>query len=293
MTGRDEANPPVAMTIAGTDSGGAAGVAADLCTFASLGVHGTCVVTAVTAQDTTAVHAVAVIEPELVARQIEVVVEDLRPRAAKTGMLATRDIVELVAGKAAAGELPDLVVDPVMVASSGDRLLDEGAEASYRTLLRHALVATPNVAEASVLVGDPLDTVEDVLDAEDALRELGVPWLVVTGGDTPGGQSPGGGGAVDCVFGPYGSHILEEPRIPTPNVHGSGCTFSAAITALLACGLDPDSAIRRAKRFVTERIALSAGWRLGAGRGPVAHVFVSPPSSELPEGRHEDQPSDS
>lgn len=259
--------PPVALTIAGSDSGGAAGIQADLTTMAALGVHGTAALTAVTAQNTTGVQEVHAVPPPVVDAQIESVLTDLPVAATKTGMLGTTAIVELVADRAAAGDLPRLVVDPVMVATSGDRLLDPDAEEHYRdALLPHALIATPNLREAAVLTDRPLATIDDVRSATDELSALGASWLVVTGGHLEGD-------AVDLVLHDGRWTELRAPRLETDNDHGSGCTFASATASLLARGEPPDRAIEQAKAFVARRLAASAAWRLGHGHGPVGHLL--------------------
>lgn len=262
--------PPVTLTIAGSDSGGAAGIQADLTTAAALGVHGTAAITAVTAQNTVGVQDVHQVPVAMIDAQITSVLDDLPVTAAKTGMLGTTGTVDAVATRAEAGRLPPLVVDPVMVATSGDRLLEPRAESAYRDrLLPRALVATPNLAEAAVLAGEELRSVDDVRRVTDRLAALGATYLVVTGGH-------GTGEAVDLVLHEGEWIELTGPRLGTSNDHGSGCTFTAAITAYLAHGVEPLEAIRRAKAFVAERLAVSADWALGRGRGPVAHVVGRP-----------------
>ena len=257
--------PPVALTIAGSDSGGGAGIQADLKSFAALGVFGTSAITAVTSQNTVAVRRVDVLDPAAVEAQIDAVLADLPVAAVKTGMLATAAIVELVARKAAAGDLPHLVVDPVMVASSGDRLLDEDAESAYRELLfPHAEVITPNLREAAVLVGRPLD---DAAQAGEAAAELAAgtdAWVVVKGGHLTGE-------ATDLVAHGAEHHELTGPRTDTVNVHGTGCSFASATAAGLAQGLEPLPALHQAKAFISRAIQGGAQWRLGEGHGPVDH----------------------
>lgn len=260
--------PPVALTIAGSDSGGGAGVQADLRTFAAHRVLGTSALTAVTAQNTVGVHRVDVLDPDAVGAQIDAVTDDLRPRAAKTGMLATVGIIDVVAGRAATGSFPPLVVDPVMVASSGDRLLDRDAEAAYRELLfPRAAVITPNLVEASVLLGEEVRDRADMADAAAALAGDGPDWVVITGGHLTGH-------AVDVVHDTATGRSFElvADRIDTTNVHGTGCSFASAVAANLALGHRPETAIRRAKEFVTRAIAGAAAWRLGAGHGPIDHL---------------------
>jgi hydroxymethylpyrimidine/phosphomethylpyrimidine kinase len=258
--------PPVALTIAGSDSGGGAGIQADLKTFAALGVFGTSALTALTAQNTVGVRGVHDVPVEFVDAQIDAVLDDLDVRAVKTGMLATAPIIEAVAAQASRGRLPNLVVDPVMVAASGDRLLDPSAEDAYgQHLFPHARVITPNVLEASVLVGRELRSVDDLADAARKLGKTGSEIVVVKGGHLDGAD------AVDVVWIGDELHELGAPRFDTPNLHGTGCTFASAIAAHLARGDEPLAAIKRAKRYVTTVLASGAEWRLGAGHGPVDH----------------------
>ena len=250
-------NPPVALSVAGSDPSGGAGVAADLATFAALGVHGTAAITAVTAQNTVGVQGVHPVPAKFVARQLDSVLDDLPVAAVKTGMLANRDIIAVVGDYATAGRLPNLVVDPVMVSSTGARLLDAGAESLYLELLAHATVVTPNAREALVL--------QEVagLATGDELGRLCPGWLVVTGEVT----------ATELIHHDNGWHELPGETINTANDHGTGCTFSAVVAAALAAGMAPLDAIVGAKDFVRECILRSAEWDLGAGRGPVAHLM--------------------
>lgn len=250
-------NPPVALSVAGSDPSGGAGIAADLATFAALGVHGTAAVTAVTAQNTVGVQGIHPIPADFVAHQLDSVLGDLPVAAVKTGMLGSRDVIAVISDYAAAGRLPNLVVDPVMVSSTGNRLLDAGAEAAYLELLGHAAVATPNAREALVLA--------EVagLDEPSDLAAMCPGWLVVTGEVT----------ATDWIHHDNRWSELPGEVIDTANDHGTGCTFSAVVAAALAAGMEPLDAIVGAKDFVRERIARSADWDLGAGRGPVAHLM--------------------
>lgn len=259
--------PTVVLSIAGTDSGGAAGLAADLATFAALGAHGACAVTAVTAQDTTAVHRVVALGADEVRAQIRAVLDDLPVAAAKTGMLGSADVARVVADLVA-GTVP-LVVDPVLVATSGAVLGDDALVAAYReTLLPRASVVTPNLGEAVRLTGLDRDRRPEEIAA--ALREL-CPGVVLTGGN------PATGVCRDVVVDDTGTTtVLEHPTIPTRNDHGTGCTFSAALAVHLARGRDLRSAARLAQAFVARALATSATWSLGHGRGPVAHVFPPP-----------------
>lgn len=263
-------NPPVALTIAGSDSGGGAGLQADLRAFAALGAFGTSVVTAVTAQNTTAVTDVHVIPAATVDAQLAAVLGDLPVAGVKTGMLATAELVRLVADHAARGVLPNLVVDPVLVSSTGHRLLQDDAIDTYREhLLPHAAVATPNLVEAGVLVDRELRTHEDAEEAAHEIAGLGPAIVVVKGGHTADDR------ALDIVV--HGEEVerLDAARIDTVNTHGTGCTFAAATAAGLATGIDALDAIRQAKRYVTACIAGGARWRLGAGHGPLDHLGFS------------------
>jgi len=256
----------VAMTIAGSDSGGGAGLQADLRTFAAHGVFGTSAVTAVTAQNTAEVRAVHVVEPAFVELQIETVLADLPVASVKTGMLASAATVAAVGRWAADGRLPNLVVDPVLVASTGRPLLGEGGVASYlELLLPHALVVTPNTREAALLTGAPVEDVDGMVRAAHRLVDTGARAVVVKGGHLAGGRAP------DVVVVDGALHVLDGPRISSPNDHGTGCTLSAATAALLALHTDVLEAITRAKAFVTAALQGSATWHLGAGHGPLDH----------------------
>lgn len=263
--------PPVVLSVAGTDSGGAAGLAADLATFAALGTHGTCAVTAVTAQDTTGVHRVAALAADDVRAQVRAVLDDLPVAAAKTGMLGSAAVAQVVV-ELLAGVVP-LVVDPVLAATSGAPLADEAVVLGYReVLLPHAAVVTPNRDEAATLTGLSRSTPPEELAL--ALHALG-PAVVLTGGD------PGGGSCRDLVVQRGTTTVIEHPVVATTNDHGTGCTHSAALAVHLARGLDLVTAARRAQAFVAGALATSATWDLGRGRGPVAHL-TTPPTHQEP-----------
>jgi hydroxymethylpyrimidine/phosphomethylpyrimidine kinase len=268
--------PPVALTIAGSDSGGGAGIQADLVTFAALGAHGASAITALTAQNTVGVAGVHVPPVAFLQAQLDAVLDDLPVAAVKTGMLATEAVVRIVAEAAAAGRLPNLVVDPVLVSSTGARLLDPGAETAYaEALFPHALVVTPNTREASALVGGAVETVTDAREAARELGALGPAWVVVKGGhqvDESGGQASGD--AVDVVYEAATGALTElrRPRVATCNDHGTGCTFAAATAALLARGTPVPAALAAAKQFVYDGLVASAGWGLGGGHGPVGKL---------------------
>jgi hydroxymethylpyrimidine/phosphomethylpyrimidine kinase len=260
----------IALTIAGSDSGGGAGIQADLKTFAAWGVYGTSAITAITAQNTLGVTAWEPVSTDLVIAQIEAVADDLAPAAVKTGMLATAAIVEAVAATIASLDLPNLVVDPVMIAKGGDRLLREGAVASMRTeLLKLAEVVTPNIPEAEVLAGGSIRTIEDMRAAARRIRALGPRVVVVKGGHLEDPATPGV--VVDVVCTPDTEFDLRGPRIETRHTHGTGCTFAAAIAACLALGQPVDEALRTARAYLDGAIRHAPG--LGAGHGPLNHFW--------------------
>lgn len=265
--------PPVALTIAGTDSGGGAGIAADLKTFAAHGVWGTCAVTAVTVQNTVRVIAIETVPQPLIGGQIFHVVDDIGVAAAKTGMLADEGVVEVVAGTVAALDLHPLVVDPVAVTSTGYPLLSPAGLVSMReVLLPRADLVTPNLAEAAALANwpePPRHRQEMERVAEEILGQ-GPAAVLVKGGHLPGPEAP------DLLATQDGRRLwFAGPRIDSSNTHGTGCVLSAAITARLARGEDLVQAIEGAKAFVTAAIA--AGVRLGAGPGSVNPFGSSPP----------------
>jgi hydroxymethylpyrimidine/phosphomethylpyrimidine kinase len=275
------AEPPVALTIAGSDSGAGAGIQADLKAMAALGVFATTAVTAITAQNTVTVAAVHRVPAAMVDQQIAAVLADFPVAAVKTGMLASVETIEVVSKRAAAGELPNLVVDPVMVASTGRPLLEEdGIDAYRRHLLGHALVVTPNLWEAAMLAGlDPatVTDVEDMARVARHLHALGARWVLVKGGHLPGvGTSAGSttppSVVPDILFDGSEIAVLSGEHVQTANVHGSGCSLSAAIAARLAAGCDVPTAVREAKAYVTAAIQGGAGWRLGKGHGPLDHL---------------------
>jgi len=279
-------SPRVALTIAGSDSGGGAGLQGDLKTFAALGVFGTSAVTAITAQSTVGVSGVAPIDAEMVVLQIEAVLVDLHPAAVKTGMLAKPSTVEAVASLAERGHLVNLVVDPVLMSTSGHSLMEEGGVEAYRRkLLPHAAIATPNLREAALLTGrsfGDLSSVEAMVTAAEELRDLGTQMVVVKGGHLaaaradvgvgdPGPFDAQGDGSPDVIAGPSGTVVLSGERVPTANDHGTGCSLSAAIAARLAVGESLIDAVTYAKDYVRRALIGAIGWRLGAGHGPIDH----------------------
>ena len=261
--------PHVALTIAGSDSSGGAGVQADLKAFAACGVFGASALTALTAQNTTGVRGVHPVPPDFVVAQVQAVLDDLEVRAVKTGMLATREVVLAVAGLAAAGRLPRLVVDPVMVASSGARLLEPAAERAYvEALLPATEVLTPNLHEAQVLLAGSIGTLAEQREAARALADLGPRAVLVKGGHAVHGV---GDDAVDVLWDGRNLSELRTPRVPGRNDHGTGCTLASAIAAGLAKGDDVGAAVASAKVYVARALVGGAGWRLGSGHGPLDH----------------------
>ncbi len=249
-----------ALAIAGSDSGGGAGIQADLKTFSALGVFGMTAITALTAQNTTGVFGVVEMPPEFVAQQIDVVVTDIGVDAAKTGMLSNAGIIEAVAGRIRHHRIPNLVVDPVMIAKSGAPLLRPEAMDALRTiLLPLATVVTPNLHEARAIAGVAVDTVEQMREAARAIHNLGPRVVVVKGGHLEGD-------AEDIIYDGRAFASLREARIPTHHTHGTGCIFAAAIAAELALGRDVGEAIRRAKAFIGA--AIRASLPIGRGHGP-------------------------
>jgi hydroxymethylpyrimidine/phosphomethylpyrimidine kinase len=256
----------VACTVAGSDSGGGAGIQADLKSFAACGVYGTSVIVALTAQNTLGVRAIELVSTGMVADQIDAVAEDLRPAAWKTGMLGTAEVIEVVGERFLHHRVEALVVDPVMVAKSGDRLLAEAAvDALKARLLPLALVVTPNLPEAEVLLGRPVATLEDARAAARELVGLGPHLAVVKGGHRHGDR------VVDVIYDKNSETWTElvYPRIETSSTHGTGCTLSAATAAFLARGVAPLDAVASARAYLQETLSRAPG--LGGGHGPLGH----------------------
>lgn len=254
-----------ALTIAGSDSGGGAGIQADLKTFAALGVYGTSAITAITAQNTCGVSAVQGIDPEVVAAQIRAVVSDIGVGAAKTGMLFSAEIIRAVAATVRALSLQPLVVDPVMVATSGDRLLQREAEESLcQQIIPLAAIVTPNLAETEALVGRTVTTLEEMRAAAEQIVATGARAVVVKGGHAVIK-------ATDVFYDGTIMELLQSEVVDTPNTHGTGCTLSAAICAYLARGATLLEAVRRAKTYITG--ALRHSLSIGQGSGPVGHFW--------------------
>ncbi len=245
--------PPVLLTIAGSDSGGGAGIQADLKTFAALGAFGASVITAVTAQNTLGVTAIHQVPAEIVAAQLDAVLDDLPVAGVKVGMVGTADVAEVIAARA--HRLPGLVVDPVLVSTSGSRL---SGVASVRPLLAYARISTPNRAEAAALLGRPVET---AVEMERAAADL-PGSVVVTGSEL----------AVDVLCHDGVVTYLRTAPVDTRNNHGSGCTFAAAIAARLAFGDDVPTAVALAKEYVTDALDAARDWKIGGGPGPLHHL---------------------
>lgn len=262
---------PVALTIAGSDSGGCAGIQADLKTFSALGVFGTSAITCLTAQNTRGVQAVHPVSPDMVLAQIEAVLSDFQVKAIKTGMLYSADIIAAVAQGLLArrGDIP-VIIDPVMIATSGDRLIDAAAtDDLVRKLFPLAALITPNLDEAATLTGSKkASATEDMVAQGRALLAMGAAAVLMKGGHGEGSE------AIDILVTPEGIHTFSAPRLETRNTHGTGCTLSAAIAAGLAHGLALPEAVAKAKRYLSGSLAAGASWRLGHGPGPVDHFHA-------------------
>jgi hydroxymethylpyrimidine/phosphomethylpyrimidine kinase len=259
----------IALTIAGSDSGGGAGIQADLKTFHQFGLYGTSVIVALTAQNTRGVRAAEPVSESMVAAQLAALAEDLPPAALKTGMLATANLVRLVAKAIRENGWAPLVLDPVMVATSGDRLLSTEAEDVMReTLLPLAVLVTPNLNEASILTGRAVHDVASMERAGATLLTMGAQSALVKGGHLESDE------ITDVLATSSGIKHFTRPRIATTSTHGTGCTLSAAVTAGLALGRPLDEAIEDALDFVQRAIAAAPG--LGSGKGPLNHTITAP-----------------
>jgi len=267
----------IALTIAGSDPGGGAGIQADLKTFAAFGVYGASVITAITVQNTLGVEAVAPLTADLVIAQIGALAGDLSIDATKIGMLVNAAIVEAVAAAVAELELPLVVVDPVLVSTNGERLLDvDGVQAMIHELLPRARVVTPNLPEAEALSGRRIESMDDARDAARRIHEMGAAAVIITGGhgteQGPGLKAQGSGQEViDLLFDGHGFHEFRAPRIDSLHTHGTGCTYASAVAANLALGHSLPDAARAAQRYVGGAIAHAPG--IGQGRGPLDHFW--------------------
>jgi len=262
-------HPPVALTVAGSDPSGGAGIQADLKTFSALGAYGTTVMTALTAQNTRGVTGVHPVPPDFVEEQWRTLVDDVHIDTTKIGMLGGAEHVEVVRRLLADTGSEHVVLDPVMVATSGDRLLDEDAVEAVRRLVPHASLVTPNVAEAAVLLDtEPATSVDEMADQARALVDLGARRALVKGGHLTGAP---GDVSVDVLAEPDGVHMLEAPRVDTPNTHGTGCTLSSAAAVLRTQRQSWLEAVRDAKRWLTDALGESHRLRVGRGAGPVHH----------------------
>jgi hydroxymethylpyrimidine/phosphomethylpyrimidine kinase len=258
---------PIALTIAGSDSGGGAGIQADLKTFSALGVYGASVITALTAQNTKGVSAIHDVPADFVAAQIDAVFSDLDVAAVKIGMVSQSSVIAAIAAGLERWRPRAVVLDPVMIAASGDRLLAPDAiDVLKRVLIPHALVLTPNLPEAAALLDAPIATTESDMRAQgERLLALGPRAVLVKGGHADGAES------VDLLIEPAAFTRLAADRIATENTHGTGCTLSSAIAAGLARGLVLAEAVRAAKIYVTDALAAANRIKIGSGHGPVHH----------------------
>lgn len=266
----EHSGTPIALTIAGSDPSGGAGIQADLKTFAAHGVYGASVITALTAQNTQGVTGVLEIDPDFIAAQIDAVASDLEISAVKTGMLADRPQVAVVVAGIKRYGLTPLVVDPVMVATSGDVLLAPDAiDAVRRNLIPLANVITPNLHEAARLLGLPVAKNEDEMQRQgEALLQLGAKAVVIKGGHAAGSE------AVDFLVTPQGTARFAKPWVDTTHTHGTGCTLAAAIAANLALGLSLGDAVAAAKDYLWNALVAGKVLNVGRGHGPVDHAFA-------------------
>jgi hydroxymethylpyrimidine kinase/phosphomethylpyrimidine kinase len=259
----------IALSIAGSDPSGGAGIQADLKTFSALGVYGMAAITALTAQNTEGVTGIEVAPADFVALQIDTIYADIKPNAVKTGMLANAEIIRVVAAKAWERGFKNLVVDPVMVAKSGDRLLRKDAvDALREDLIPNAYVLTPNLPEAEDILGRSVQNVAAMRKAARELHALGAENVVVKGGHLEASD------VVDVLFDGRKFHEFSGPRVPTTSTHGTGCTFASAIAAYLARGESVSSSVGKAKEYLTE--ALRKAYPVGHGHGPVNHFWNTP-----------------
>jgi hydroxymethylpyrimidine/phosphomethylpyrimidine kinase len=259
---------PVVVTIAGSDSGGGAGIQADLKTFSALGVYGTSVITALTAQNTKGVFAIHEVPAEFIAAQMDAVFSDFKITAVKIGMLGNAAAIGIVAGELRRRHAPNVVLDTVMASSSGETLLRPDAIGALRELIAMAKLVTPNLSEAAALVGGSVARTEDEMQAQaQKLLALGAGAVLLKGGHADGPES------VDLLVEPGACTRLAAPRVATRNTHGTGCTLASAIAAGLARGLSLIDAVRAAKAYISAAIAAADRLPVGSGSGPVHHFY--------------------
>ena len=259
---------PVALTIAGSDSSGGAGIQADLKTFAALGVYGASAITALTAQNTKGVTGIHLVPAEFLRSQIDAVFGDIEVGAVKIDMVAQLASIEVIADALKRWSPKHVVLDPVMVATSGDRLLaEEAIEALRQKLIPLATIITPNLPEAAALLNGPVAASEAAIEGQGRkLLALGCPAVLIKGGHGEGSES------TDCLIRASGSVALSAPRVATQNTHGTGCSLSSAIAAELAKGAELETAVRNAKSFISAAIAAADRFTVGHGHGPIHHL---------------------
>lgn len=258
---------PVSLTIAGSDSGGGAGIQADLKTFSALGTFGCSVITAVTAQNTTGVYGIHEIPLDIIESQIDAVLNDLNPNVIKTGMLASIEVIKLISEKIKSSKTKHIVVDPVMIAKGGDKLIQDNAVGHLISeLLPLSTVVTPNIPEAEVLSHMAINNTQDIESAAKIIHKMGPDFVVIKGGHSNDSKSN------DIIFDGQKFTTLEANRILTKNTHGTGCTYASAIAAGLAKNYSVEKSVKEAKNYVTEAIKNEPG--LGNGHGPLNHFFM-------------------
>ncbi|MAR14419.1 MAG: bifunctional hydroxymethylpyrimidine kinase/phosphomethylpyrimidine kinase [Chloroflexi bacterium] len=258
---------PVSLTIAGSDSGGGAGIQADLKTFSALGTFGCSVITAVTAQNTTGVYGIHEIPLDIIESQIDAVLNDLNPNVIKTGMLASIEVIKLISEKIKSSKTKNIVVDPVMIAKGGDKLIQDNAIGHLISeLLPLSTVVTPNIPEAEVLSHMSINNTQDIESAAKIIHKMGPDFVVIKGGHSNDSKSN------DIIFDGQKFTTLEANRILTTNTHGTGCTYASAIAAGLAKNYSVEKSVKEAKNYVTEAIKNEPG--LGNGHGPLNHFFM-------------------
>lgn len=260
---------PTTLTIAGSDSGGCAGIQADLKTFSALGIFGTSVITAITAQNTKEVRAVEVLSPEIIKKQLEAVLDDITVDVVKTGMLPSVEIIELVASIIYKYNLPAVIVDPVMIATSGTRLVSPSIVTAFSNYMyQRIMLITPNIPEAEALSGLEIHSEKDMYNAANILLKQGCPAILIKGGHSKSKDS------TDILFTANKEPVrFSVPRIDSCNLHGTGCTYSSAIASYIALGNDMVNAIRLAKNYISSAIYAGKNITTGKGYGPVNHFF--------------------